>query len=80
MKTAVLAYFSSLLVMLAMDGVWLGLMIKRFYTARIGHLMSGSPKLGPAAVFYLLYAFCMTLLIILPAVPDWSSSQAISGS
>jgi uncharacterized membrane protein len=68
MKTIVTAYFSSLLAMLILDGVWLGITMKRFYAAHIGHLLAESPKLGPAAVFYPLYILGVTLLVVLPAV------------
>ncbi len=70
MKTIVTAYLSCLLAMLAIDGVWLSLTVKRFYGARIGHLMAESAKLGPAVVFYLLYILGVTLLVVMPAVRE----------
>ncbi len=70
MKTIVIAYLSCLLAMLAIDGVWLSITVKRFYAARIGHLMTESPRLGPAAVFYLLYILGVTLLVVMPAVRE----------
>jgi uncharacterized membrane protein len=56
--------------MLAIDGVWLATMSKRFYAARLGSLMTASPRLAPAGVFYLLYALGITLLVAVPAVND----------
>jgi uncharacterized membrane protein len=76
MKTALVAYFSALVVMLIMDGAWLSLMVKRYYAPRIGHLM-GTVRVGPAIVFYLLYALGMTILIVLPAVREQRESIRI---
>ena len=59
--------------MLAIDAVWLATMSKRFYSTRIGSLLAESPRLGPAAVFYLIYILGVTCLVAVPAVNDeWS--------
>lgn len=68
MKRFITAYLSSLLAMLPLDGIWLGLTMKRFYGPRIGHLLADSAKLGPAAVFYLIYILGVTLLVVIPSV------------
>jgi uncharacterized membrane protein len=68
MKTFIIAYLSVILPMLAIDGVWLATMSKRFYAVRLGPLMKASPKLAPAAVFYLLYTLGVALLVAVPAV------------
>jgi uncharacterized membrane protein len=70
MKTILTAYLSSLFAMLMLDGAWLGITMKRFYGARIGHLLGGSAKLGPAAVFYLIYILGVTFLVVEPAVRE----------
>ena len=70
MKTFIIAYLSSILPMLAIDGIWLATMSKRFYAAHLGSLMKASPKLAPAGIFYLLYALGITLLVAVPAVND----------
>lgn len=73
MKTGVIAYFASLVPMLAIDAVWLTTMSKRFYAVRLGSLMAESAKLGPAVVFYLIYILGVTMLVVVPAVNDeWS--------
>ena len=73
MKTGAIAYFASLIPMLAIDAVWLTAMSKRFYAVRLGSLMAESAKLGPAVVFYLIYILGVTTLVIVPAVNDeWS--------
>ena len=73
MKTTIIAYLTSLVPMLMIDFVWLITMSKRFYSVHIGHLMSGSPKLLPAAIFYLIYALGVAVFIIVPAIHNQSS-------
>jgi uncharacterized membrane protein len=72
MKRYVIAYFAFLLPMLAIDAVWLTTMSKRFYSARIGSLLADSPKLAPAAVFYLIYALGASILVVVRAVDSGS--------
>ncbi len=71
MKTSLIAYVSSFLPLLMLDGTWLYL-AKNFYTARIGHLM-GSPQLAPILLFYPLYALGLTLFVVLPALQGQQS-------
>lgn len=54
--------------MLAIDAVWLVTMSKRFYAVQLGSLMESSPKIIPAAVFYLLYALGPAVLVVVRAV------------
>jgi uncharacterized membrane protein len=68
MKTIIIAFITSLATMLIIDGIWLSVMGKRFYSNYIGHLMAESPKLVPAAFFYIIYIFGIILFVILPAV------------
>jgi uncharacterized membrane protein len=68
MKTFFVGYICFLLPMLAVDAVWLAVMSKRFYAARIGSLMSDSPRVAPAVVFYLIYALGPTVLVVIRAV------------
>ncbi len=70
MKTFLVAYAFSAVPMLAIDSVWLATMSKRFYARRIGSLMGDSPRVGPAAVFYLVYLLGVSLLVVVPAVNE----------
>jgi len=68
MKRYVVAYFSFLLPMLAIDAVWLFTMSKSFYWTHIGSLLADSPRLAPAAVFYLIYALGASILVVVRTV------------
>lgn len=72
MKQLLIAYFSTLLSMLAIDGVWLSTMMNRFYKPRMGELLAKNASYAPAVVFYLLYAFGVLFLVIQPALKNGS--------
>jgi uncharacterized membrane protein len=69
-KTFLLAYAFALIPMLAIDGVWLAVMSRKFYAPRLGEMMADSPRLVPAAIFYAVYLLGVSLLVIVPAVND----------
>lgn len=68
MKQIIVAFFTALTVMLVLDAVWLGFMVKRFYAPRIGHLMADSVSIPPAVFFYAIYIAGLCYLAVLPAV------------
>lgn len=72
MKQLLIAYFSTLLSMLAIDGIWLGTMMNRFYKPRMGELLAKNASYAPAIVFYLLYTFGVLLLVVQPALKNAS--------
>lgn len=54
--------------MLPLDAIWINVVAKDFYAARIGHLLAASPSLAPATLFYLLYIFGIVQLVVRPAL------------
>lgn len=68
MKTFILAFSITLTSMLALDAVWLGVMVRRFYAPRMGHLMGETLQWVPAVFFYPLYAMALCYLVVLPAL------------
>ena len=75
-KQILLAYGIALLAILALDAVWLGLLMTATYQFYLGDLMLAQPGLIPAALFYLLYAFGLTVFGIVPALRAHSWQQA----
>ena len=55
MAKIIIAYFTTALVFLAIDYVWLTQVATRFYFDRIGHLLMEKPNLAAAGLFYILY-------------------------
>ena len=69
-----IAYVGTLLVMVALDMVWLGVIAKPFYQQGIGHLMAGRPNIAVAVLFYLVYAAGLVIFVLAAGTetPGWS--------
>lgn len=67
MPVSIIAYLGALLSMLALDAVWLGLVMPSVYQAAIGHLLLPEPRWGAAIVFYLAYPVGIVVFAVLPA-------------
>lgn len=73
MKEKIIAYFSTLIPILIIDGIWLVSVAKNFYSKYIGSLMTKSPNLIAAGIFYILYAFGLVVIVVLPSVKGETS-------
>jgi uncharacterized membrane protein len=62
-----LAYAIALVAMAILDGFWLGWLARDFYKREMGDLMAESIRIGPAALFYLLYPLGLVYLALQPA-------------
>jgi len=71
-------YFLTLTVFLAIDGLWLTLIAKNFYAKHLGYLMSKTPNLAAAGIFYLIYIVAMFIFVLVPAIEKKSLMQAIT--
>jgi uncharacterized membrane protein len=68
-------YGIAFVIFLAIDAVWLGLVAPRFYRAQIGHLMSDSPNLVAALIFYLIFIVGVVVFVIQPAIDgNWTAA------
>lgn len=78
------AYLVTMVVMLAIDMVWLGVIAKSLYRESIGHLMAENANLTAAAVFYLIYVFGLVFFGVAPhaaerGVANTARSAAVFG-
>jgi uncharacterized membrane protein len=71
------SYAAIALLMLALDGLWLGLLAKDFYQQGLGHLMADSPRWLPALVFYGLYPVGLLYFAVLPQSQDAGLAQSL---
>ena len=69
------AYGATVVVMLALDLIWLGVVAKSLYRNGIGHLMADSPNFVAGGAFYLLYPVGILLFAIAPTL--WSGSRGL---
>ena len=65
------AYAATLVVMVALDLLWIGVIAKPLYQQGIGHLMAERPNIGVAVLFYAIYAIGVVLFAV---APDGSTS------
>jgi len=70
-------YGACVVAFLGIDAVWLTLMTPRFYQPRLGGLLAAQPKLGVAAVFYLLYVVGIVALAVLPGIRGESAAASL---
>lgn len=70
-------YLMTLASFLVIDGVWLTLVAKNFYAKHLGYLMTKTPNLAAAGVFYLIYILGMVVLVLSPALQKGSLWSAV---
>lgn len=63
-------YFATLVVFLAVDLVWLGLVARSFYQKQIGFLMAPATNWTAAIIFYLLFIFGLLFFVVLPGLRE----------
>ena len=60
------AYICTIIFMFVIDLIWLSQIAQPLYQAGIGHLMAAEPKLGFAALFYLVFVFGLMWFAVRP--------------
>jgi len=61
------AYAVAFVVMGALDGVWLGWLMKSFYQEQLGALMTDSVRVVPAALYYFGFPLAVVYLALTPS-------------
>ena len=79
MTRTLIAYGSTLVTFLAIDALWLTVLMGATYKSYLGALMLAQPKLVPAALFYLLYTVGLVVFAVLPALraDDWRQAAML---
>ena len=70
-------YLVALGVFLAMDMTWLLVIAKDLYARHLGYLMSKTPNLVAAGIFYLLYVAGLVVFVLEPAIKNNSLVEAL---
>ena len=73
----IVAYVVSAAVFLGLDAVMLRTVMKPLFAQHIGDWLLESPRLGPAAVFYLAYVAGGVYLVSLPALAANAPTMAL---
>ena len=64
-------------IFLIIDVIWLSFATKSFYRPLIGNLLTDTPVMWAAALFYLLYVIGMALIVIQPCVNSASLFKTV---
>jgi uncharacterized membrane protein len=70
-------YLIALIIFIAIDALWLGLVAPKFYKAQIGHLMTEKPNLIAALVFYLIFIVGVVYFVVNPAIEAGEISKVL---
>ena len=71
------AYIATLIPLTLLDAFWILVLAKKFYADQMGFLFSKSINLVPVAFFYPLYALCVLVLVVMPAISSASWVEAL---
>lgn len=71
-----IAYGAALLVFLAIDALWLAVLMKATYAQALGPLLAAQPRWIPAALFYGLYMLGLLVFAMAPALRAGSGRRA----
>jgi uncharacterized membrane protein len=68
MKTYLIGYVATGLVILLLDVIWLLSMTRLLYRPLLGPILLDTAKLAPAALFYFIYVFGVVFFAVAPAL------------
>ncbi|WP_419906308.1 DUF2177 family protein [Hoeflea sp.] len=71
------AYLVTAVVFFIIDYLWLAYIAGGFYRTQLGAYMLDQPRLGVAAVFYILYVAGIVVFAVLPALKEQSIVTAV---
>ena len=66
MKLVLLSTLFASLIFLIIDIIWLSYAVKSFYRPNLGHLLLDKPVMWAALLFYIIYVFGLSVVIIQP--------------
>jgi uncharacterized membrane protein len=72
-----LAVVGTALAFGVLDGIWLGFVGLPFYLEAIGGIMQMPPRLLPAGLFYVGYVIGLVYFVVLPAIRQGGTRQAL---
>ncbi len=77
MKTYLASYLGAMAVLAILDALWLGLISREFYRARLGQLLVDRPVWSVAILFYLVHAAGIAVFAVPPALATGSWTAAV---
>lgn len=80
MPSFAVAYVTTLMSFLVLEGGWLAVAGPTLYKPEIGELLAQKPRLPPGVFFYLLYVAGLVWLVVLPNAPRGLGSAFLNGA
>ncbi len=77
MKKSIKLFVITLAVFLLIDLIWLTQIANQFYQAQIGYLLTDTPNLIAAFIFYILFVIGLIIFTIQPGLKQKSLRQTI---
>ncbi len=77
MKVFFRLHILSIVVFLAIDAVWLGILAKDFYRIHLGSILPLTLLVAPALIFYLLFTAGIVFFAVIPAMQKNSLRSAL---
>lgn len=72
-------YLTTAVAFLATDAVGIRFLIRPVFERHVGHLLAEPLRLGPAALFYLVYVAGVLWFVSIPALKEEAPVQALVG-
>ena len=76
-KCFLVAALIASIVFLIIDIIWLSFSTKSFYRPLLGDLILDKPVLWAAALFYILYVFGMSVIVIQPCIDSGGVAKSL---
>jgi uncharacterized membrane protein len=77
MKSIFVSYLAALVALAILDGLWLGVVSREFYKARLGQFLLDEPLWSVAALFYLIHAAGIAVFAVPPAMAAGTWTAAV---
>tara|TARA_Y100001970_G_C13706586_1_gene589799 strand:+ start:103 stop:507 length:405 start_codon:yes stop_codon:yes gene_type:complete len=74
MKILFTSILCTSILFLIIDAIWLTYAVKLFYRPNLGNLLNDKPVIWAAILFYLVYFFCLSMIVIKPSLEKDSIS------
>lgn len=65
---AIVAYAVTLVLVIALDWLWLRVLARDFYHGQLAPILLAQPRLGVALLFYLVYALGILIFAVAPSL------------
>ena len=77
MKTLFVGYIAALATLAVLDALWLGVVSREFYKARLGQLLLEQPNWPVAILFYLVHAAGIVVFALPPGLASGAWLSAV---